>query len=294
MNEYKLQRLDKQREEIRQLLSLFDRAAFRAYDKGYGGDPTAVLNAIWDTRIALSTRGASLLQYEEAAGFFRGLQERLWELEKKLQDKYPEVVALASDWRGKPINTPDRIESIKNALGNEYVDAADFIRAEAFSVYDSPKESVELLRKLDAEIEAAIKADFPDITIKEVIMGNKYSFGNITGSIVNVDSVLEQVTQNIGSANNIDETAKKQLTELIEQLKTQLQQVPSAKKEEVEAIADTAKALVEASTKAQPNKTTIQITADGLKKAAENLSGVMPTVLGIVKTVFQIVGISLP
>ncbi|MBL0345736.1 hypothetical protein [Candidatus Villigracilis affinis] len=122
-------------------------------------------------------------------------------------------------------------------------------------------------------------------------MGNQYSFGNITGSNINIDSTLEQVTQNIGSTKNIDETVKKQLAELIDQLKLELQKAPPMNKEDAEAIAESAKALIEASTKSQPNKTTVRITAEGLKKAAENIAGVMPTVLtiasGIVKTVVQ-------
>jgi len=133
---------------------------------------------------------------------------------------------------------------------------------------------------------------------KEVVMGNEYNFGDVSGSNINIDSILENVTQNIGAVNSIDNEAKKQLLELIEQLKTELQKLPQENKEDAETIADYTKSLVEASTKAQPNKKTIQITADGLKKAAENIAGVMPTVLaiatGIIKATFQFVGIPLP
>jgi len=133
---------------------------------------------------------------------------------------------------------------------------------------------------------------------KEIIMGNKISIGNISGSIVNVDSMLEQVTQNINAANNVDEAIRKQLAELIEQLKIELQKIPPSNKEDVEALAESAKMLVEVSTKAQPNKTTVQINAEGLKRAAENIAAVMPTVVsiasGIIKTVFNLTGIPLP
>ena len=126
-------------------------------------------------------------------------------------------------------------------------------------------------------------------------MGNKISFGNVSGSIVNIDSMLEQVTQTIGSASHFDDSVKKQVKELIEQLKAELQKAPTEKKEEAEAVAESAKALVEAGAKSQPNKATVQITAEGLKKAAENIAGVMPNVLtiagGIVKTIFQVMGI---
>ena len=149
-----------------------------------------------------------------------------------------------------------------------------------------------------APLEGRYESSTRQFFSKEIIMGNKISFGNVSGSIINVDSTLEQVTQSIGTASHVDEVSKKQLTELVEQLKTELQKLPIAKREEAEAIADSAKALIEAGTKAQPNKPTVKITADGLKKAAENLAGVLPTVIsiasGIIKTIFQLSGIPIP
>lgn len=153
-----------------------------------------------------------------------------------------------------------------------------------------------LLQELEAKY-AAIQAE-KQPPIKEFVMGNKYNFGNVTGSIINVDSVLEQVTQNIGSAPNIDEAGKKQLAELIEQLKIELQKTPVEKREDAEDLADSAKALVEAGTKEQPNKKTVQSNASRLKQAAEDIASVMPTVsiiaVSIVKTVLQLAGIPLP
>jgi len=133
---------------------------------------------------------------------------------------------------------------------------------------------------------------------KEITRGNKTTFSNASGSIINIDSMLEQVTQNIDSTHSLNESDKKNLLELIDQLKIELLKTPPAKKEEAEALAESAKTLVEAGTKAQPNRTTIQITAEGLKKAAENMAEVMPTVItiasSIVKMVFRFVGIPLP
>lgn len=133
---------------------------------------------------------------------------------------------------------------------------------------------------------------------KEMVMGNKITLGNVTGSIVNIDSTLDQVTQTIGSANTVDDATKKQLTDMIGQLKTELEKVPPAVKEEAEAIAETAKALVEAGTKEKPNKAMVQITGEGLKKAAENIASVVPTVLtissGILRTIFQMIGLPIP
>ncbi len=121
---------------------------------------------------------------------------------------------------------------------------------------------------------------------------------NITGSNVNINSILKDVVQSIGAANNLDDTVKEQLKKLIEELETELQKAAPERKEEAEAVADAAKAFVEAGTKPQPNKITVNDRAESLKKAAENIAGVMPTVLSIassiVKTVLPFLGIPLP
>ncbi|SRR6266496_1026731 len=131
----------------------------------------------------------------------------------------------------------------------------------------------------------------------ETIMGNKYVFGDISGSIVNVDSELERVKQSLGSAA-VDKANKKTLEELLDQLKSELHNMPLNKREEAEAIADSAKVFVQAGTKTKPNKTTLQITADGLRKAAESVADVMPAVLAvassIVKTVLNLSGVPTP
>ena len=117
-------------------------------------------------------------------------------------------------------------------------------------------------------------------------------------SIVNIDSTLNNVNQTITAANDMDETTKRQLKELVEQLGAELKKTPENNAGDAEAVADAAKALVDAGTKPNPNKSTIQITADGLKKAAQNIASVMPAVLtiatGIVRTIYQLNGMPLP
>lgn len=140
-----------------------------------------------------------------------------------------------------------------------------------------------LLRALEAQYRSL----HPEL--KEIIMGNKIVVGNVTGAIVNIDSTLNQVTQKIGAAGNIDEGIRQTLTALVEQLKSELGKVPVSSTADAEAVADSAKALVEAGTKPQPNKRTIQITANGLKEAAEGLANIMPSVLGIASNIIKIV-----
>ena len=122
--------------------------------------------------------------------------------------------------------------------------------------------------------------------------------GDLRGAILNIKSTLENVSQSISATPNADARTKEELVRLFDQLKMELQNVPPARVEQAEAVAESAKALVEASTREQPNKTTVKITAEGLKAAAENIATIMPTVLviasAIVRTVSQFVGIPTP
>lgn len=122
-----------------------------------------------------------------------------------------------------------------------------------------------------------------------ITMGDTFDFSGatISGSNVNIKSTLTNVTQTVGQIPAADDTAKQELAKLIEQLNQALQQAPSGKEEEAEAVADYAKDLVEQAAAPQPNRTKITITGEGLKMAAQNLAAVIPTVVTIAA---QIVG----
>lgn len=105
--------------------------------------------------------------------------------------------------------------------------------------------------------------------------------GDFRGAIVNIKSTLTNVQQSIGEIRSTDETARKELEALIGQLSETLQKVPAEKQEQAEAVAETAKALVDTAKAEKPNKTMLQISGEGLKQAAQNLAGVMPTVVTI-------------
>jgi len=297
MNDTKINRYYHQRDEIAELLSLFERAAFRPHDKNNGGDPTAVLNAIWETRIALSKRGAVLLEYKEAADFFRQLLDGLWELEKQVQDKYPEVIGLAYEWQGKPINTSERLQAIKNALGDKYSESAMFIRAAASKVYDSPEKAEKLLEKLDFQIENLVKNDpssqqvvFNHSTVNAPVI--------IGGHNSTINNTIGDITLAINSIPNVNERDKVTLKRLVQQLIDELQATPPEHKDDAEAIVETTKNLVDAADQEKPNKQLIKISAEGLKSAAQNLGQILPQVItistSIIKMVFQLTGIPLP
>jgi methyl-accepting chemotaxis protein len=105
--------------------------------------------------------------------------------------------------------------------------------------------------------------------------------GDFRGAIINIKSTLTNVQQSVGEIPTDDESARKDLENLIEQLSEALQKIPAEKQEQAQAVAETAKALVETAKAEKPNKTMLQITGEGLKQAAKNLAEVMPTVVTI-------------
>jgi septal ring factor EnvC (AmiA/AmiB activator) len=103
--------------------------------------------------------------------------------------------------------------------------------------------------------------------------------GDFRGAFINIKSTLTNVQQSIGDISTDDLDTRKELEKLIEQLNDALQKIPVEKQEDAQAVAETAKALVDVAKSEKPNKTMLEITGDGLKKAAQNLADVMPIVL---------------
>jgi ElaB/YqjD/DUF883 family membrane-anchored ribosome-binding protein len=121
-------------------------------------------------------------------------------------------------------------------------------------------------------------------------MGDKITIsGNIQNSILNIKSTLTNVQQSVGSIPTGDEAARQEFQGLIEQLSQALQNVPDNQTEQAEAVAVSAQAFVETAKADKPNKTLLQISGEGLKKAAENLAEVAPAVVGIAGQVIALV-----
>lgn len=111
-------------------------------------------------------------------------------------------------------------------------------------------------------------------------MSDRFSMsGDFRGAFVNIKSTLTNVQQSIGDIQTDDLDTRKELEKLIEQLHEALEKTPAEKQEDAQAVAETAKALIDVAKSEKPNQTMLQITGDGLKKAAQNLAESMPLVL---------------
>jgi hypothetical protein len=112
-------------------------------------------------------------------------------------------------------------------------------------------------------------------------MGDSITVSDIDGGIIIIKSTLTNVQTSVGTMPAVDEAARADLQRSIEQLGQALEKIPASLKDEAEAVGTAAQMLVDAAKAEKPNKTTIEITSEGLKKAAANLAQVAPTVVTI-------------
>ena len=105
--------------------------------------------------------------------------------------------------------------------------------------------------------------------------------GDFRGAFINIKSTLTNVQQSIGDISTDDMDTRMELEKLIGQLNDALQNVPAEKQEQAEAVAQTAKALIDVAKAEKPNQTLLQITGEGLKKAAQELVKATPVVLHV-------------
>jgi len=126
-------------------------------------------------------------------------------------------------------------------------------------------------------------------TVNQII-GDVFNMsGDFRGANVPIKSTLNDVAMTISNSPSIDEPTKAALAGLIKQLDEELSKTPKEKEEEAKAVAETANMLVQTAAKDKPNKATVQITADGLKKAALNLAFVLPAIVPIVKQIIALI-----
>ena len=110
------------------------------------------------------------------------------------------------------------------------------------------------------------------------LSGNVAGGDIIQGSIVNIGSTLSNVTQQVETMAQGSSDEKAELEELIKQLEAELKKLPADHQEDAEIVAEYTQDLVEEAGKEKPKTRKLEITGEGLKKAAENLLGVAPLV----------------
>lgn len=101
---------------------------------------------------------------------------------------------------------------------------------------------------------------------------------NIVGSNVNIGSTLSNVAQQVGAMTQASADDKAELEHLIKQLEAELSKLPADHQEDAETVAELTQDLVDEAGKEKPKKRKLEITGEGLKKAAQNLASVAPLI----------------
>ena len=119
---------------------------------------------------------------------------------------------------------------------------------------------------------------------------NTFKFGdlnighniNVSGpAIIAIDSTLNNVSQTISSASGLNDQQKRDLDQMVQSLRTQLDALKATHADEAKEIADAVdKAVTNASKPPQERKASmLQLSAKGLKEAAQLVGDVAPGVL---------------
>lgn len=148
--------LELKRNELKDLLVLFDRASFHPID--YDGDPTAVINGIRETRVALQVKRASFIKDENIAQKFSELQEILLKIEAEFSKEFPEIFSFALELADDKVATEMRLKKVRNKFDDEKLKpavafartkAVEEIRPKVKDIKEELKKLNELLNKLE-------------------------------------------------------------------------------------------------------------------------------------------------
>lgn len=134
----------------------------------------------------------------------------------------------------------------------------------------------------------AVRSNFilPSIASGAIYTGNITTNINGSNNVLSIGSLLSAANQTIQIHSVIPSDQKEEIKDLLEQLNQQLRVLPEEYADDAEAVAEMAKSLVENAAKEKPNRRINEVTAEGLKKAAENISKITPLVL---TTVLEII-----
>ena len=112
---------------------------------------------------------------------------------------------------------------------------------------------------------------------------NAMPSGNFSGSNITVNSSLTQVSQAIGTLPGLDESGRRQLSDLLAELADALAQTPPERAQEAAAVAALTADLVDKARAAPPNPPLLRISAEGVLKAAKSLAETAAPVLKILE-----------
>lgn len=181
-----------------------------------------------------------------------------------------------------------------SAMGDTYTDLSGFARAEELQMKESDltiftklgfisapeqRSNCVAYHVFEQAILDAVENDFevPDSDSKTAPVQN-INIGNISGSNVNIGLRLEQINQKVDGITSIPEVDKNELSNRIEQLKSELEKLQDTNPKEAQTLTKHLDRVVEDLAEDQPDEASIKVSVEGLKLAAKNLITIAPSV----------------
>lgn len=256
---------------VRQELGLTQEEFGAAYNYLYGNNCCHAAGQLGD--------GATILIDKGGYPFYSQLKEQRINLPREAEILLKFLVKAH-----RPDFSLSGADAVMKALGwdnNLYMEAAQVLGDEGFVKGQSADNNPFWLISVTSEGRKAVRSDFRR---PEKVAGAIHT-GNITTNIqgnnnqLSIGSILTAASQTIQVTSALEAKEKDEIKDLLDQLQQHLQEVPDDRADDAEAVAEMARSFVEGATKEKPNKKVLEITADGLKKAAENIASITPQVL---------------
>jgi len=108
------------------------------------------------------------------------------------------------------------------------------------------------------------------------------NISGIHGSIVNTGPVSGNIANIVTLAGlNAKSNEKEELVTLFQKLEAEIKKLPDDKKDAAETLLDRLNLIIRGLERQDPDKEVVKFGIESLKKAAENVASVMPTILAI-------------
>lgn len=146
-------------------------------------------------------------------------------------------------------------------------------------------DQLEIRLNVKRNVRDYIKRDAPSFnfygSVGSVDMGDKIEISGNTGSNINVKSSLDSTSQKVDGITVVQGTDKDDLKQLIADLQRELEPVAEKDPEGAQKVADAADRVVTEAARKVPDNKFLNVSAKGLKEAAEAVAKIAPTVLAV-------------
>jgi hypothetical protein len=202
-----------------------------------------------------------------------------------LDSDYPYRAAIPKEYQPRTVRARDAAELVRVVAQEIEIFEEDYLELKEESQvhrYRTYRDAVMRSQRVEGSYSREERQQaFIFVGNTEVDMStNKIQVSNVVGP-VNIQSRLEKVTQSVQQVHGWADDKKDELAKLLADLTTSLKAAAEVRPDDAERVAKTAELVVSEATKAKPDKGFLAISAEGLKKAAEAVADIAPSVLAV-------------